>query len=353
MVSTIKNNQSESSKTKQRLTVDQLDYAISILDIELQKNRLSKFQHRSYKLLLIFVCYYVFSIILGVFLSIFTPLKMVGYFFIGSAELCGGLGLFVLLANLHLIIKNMRQRKLIKKMGLFDILEKQWQTYRKKGVILSIVIMIGTILGIISLFTGIVGIIMSAYGKVMITYIHILFIVNGVVLIFTRFVRGFKQRLDFYTNLQQLQSAFAEYQNQARQTTEKIVEIDNKDYNQIAQIEQRQIAIKQSEIIEQYKKKADISPYSVFKSDAAVKKLKMLALSERAPIELQIGDLVVNPKPKGVSRDVSTGLLGLKIPKTLYEILYRTDESTRLIEITDIKRSSVVNDSTNTVPLGE
>lgn len=256
------------NKTSQKLTVEQLEQAITILKQEQQRNKLSRFQKISSQILIVSVIGYVIFIfgcvICALFDALIGPSSLLIYTIFSIVFVFWG-GFIILLFFINfpaIILKAWRQRKLVSRLKLKGLLDVKTKVYSKRDSSLYKVTRIIAFFGLFILGLGIITSISDALSYRLSAF-HYYFTLSGLVMMCTHSIFRLKLQLDFLTDLDHLQNSFFKYKLDAEQTDTDLVEVPTAYLQRIAKIEKNQIAQQHAEAIAQFRKETQIPELSV------------------------------------------------------------------------------------------
>jgi hypothetical protein len=283
-----------------------------------------------YLLFLILTCVVIYNI--GIIL---LKLNKIGYIWI---SLITGLAIlffiifFVL--NLPLFYKILKQKLLMRRLGLTKSFGKEWHIRRRqKGLIRrlvnKIIVIVIYIFGIGSIIGGI-----TAFQEEKSLGLLIFLEALGFALVTWPFLRLGKERLEFFAELTDLEDSLLGYKLRAEQTQAPGIEIPAEDLDRVARIEQSQITRERAEAIHTWKSQAsEVREYASLKSRDLISAMGALELENRLRVEDQIERLSSEPHPPESQRDVNSDNWRLRIPDTSLELVYAVDDVQRQIQV--------------------
>jgi hypothetical protein len=242
--------------------------------------------------------------------------------------------LILSLLNLPLFYKILKQKQLMRRLGLKKSFSKEWQVRRRERKFIKRLINKSTsiVVNIVGLLL-IIGTIGSIGDK---DLLRIFFVgTSGFALITWPFLRLGKERLEFFAELTSLEDSLLQYKLEAKQANSKVIEIPADYLDRVARIEQSQISRDRAEAIYSWKAEAsEGQEYALLKSRDLVSALARLALEDRLHVEDQIERLSSEPHPPESQRGVNSDNWRLRVPETSFEIVYIVDDIQRQIQIT-------------------
>jgi hypothetical protein len=304
------------------LTSAQIEKAFKVLEKEQQSNLLTK--RRKLIVLGLNICVYGFLL---TFLWSLIP---------GSESdlLYGILGFFAImipvffLFSLPLIIKLLRFNRLIRKLGLKDIISAPWKRAKNQTRVSGILALIIAWIGGIFILTGLI-LLEDLFSGLAFCFI-------GISFLSIHFIWRNKFKLEIVS---QLQTALSRYKGVSEEKNEDTkYKISQEDYDLIARIEKAQISSDQTEsIIANYNEPAS-SYYSIQKSRDFRDTLNKLEPDIRLAVEDHIDDLAVSTKSSDAQKKQQLDILNFKIPGNHVEISYQIDDSKNQIKLISLKK---------------
>jgi hypothetical protein len=295
------------------LTPQQLDAALSALARASDTFRLSPLERRLYRAagicatagILIFIV--AFALNFAVSSSVSDAIVFTG---IGV----GFVGVLLLGVGFKTVLKTLRQRRLLKQLGLSDVSYSVWKAERKRRLFAR---MSGAILTTLSI--GIIGFLLlvflgSSVGKSEFTPFEImaliLLLLVGVTMLFWRSIQRIREQMDIADNAERLRATLT-----ALQATPENIVVPAAVLERVAGIEHAQIARERARAVLAGVNAADRG-YGVLISKEAAEKKAALPGDRRLEVEELIDHLAEPPAADSVSNVVlsahtSDGLVAL------------------------------------------
>ncbi|MBZ5656484.1 MAG: hypothetical protein LAO56_14540 [Acidobacteriia bacterium] len=335
----------------------ELGRALAILDREQQAMQLSRAQRLSYKLYTIFVWGFVLCIVGAIidlatieFKSAKTEPSWVFLTFAGAVGLCFLLSIALLVLNIPLVVKVIRNQRLFHRMGLSGVLGVLWKERQKTRRWMAIVERISLGLGILFLIPSIIipiaAIVPRWRGPFLeMGWIEALFYFSIGTLFVMFFVlqRG-KARLDMMTSrwrdVVHLKESMAALEKTAQQAGSERISFPLDVIEQFSRIETEQIAHSRAMAISESAKAPKLS-FSILSSDEVLKAKAGLDPDTRLRVEEMIDELALQPKPSGVEMDADTGTLRQRVQETGWEIFYDVDDAGRQLRLLSLRQSAI------------
>jgi hypothetical protein len=235
----------------------------------------------------------------------------------------------LILLNLPLIYKIVKQKWRLRRLGLTETFRKHRQFRPRQKTSTQILMIIGGM----AVFYGLMRNLL-AKEKISLLGLMLLFVLGGVIL-GTYFLRLGKERLAFLAELASLEDSLKSSQLRARQTEAPGIEVPAEDLERVARIEQGQISRDRAEAIHSWRKSAGSAPpeYALLKSRKIMAELGELDLELRLRVEERIEQLSSDPHPRESLKDVRGDYWHLGISGTSLELRYAVDDKQRQIQL--------------------
>lgn len=346
------------------LDATQLDQALTILRKEQQANMPSRWQRISYVLLSVCVYGFVASFFFNVIIIFFMRKSWV-YVLIPSVVFGGILvilTLIILPLNVPLLRKLRHQIRLVRSLGLAQFFKAPWKSERRKRRLRNIMVLFVVLFGLsVTVFQFVGTVVFTVFGVFEEGFDRLEFLMGLIIVlsdiiiclafIFFLLMRRYKRRLEVVGQLHSSLAGYKDVADAAEIDEGTRIDIPTEEYEQIAQIERRQILFEREMNILASFEEPDVSYYSVQKSHSLRKALNQLDPATRLVVEHQIDDLTSEPKLPGVTRDPETNISRLRIPETDLEIAFTVDHDNRRLNILSLQL--VADDSTSSPKPGD
>jgi mRNA-degrading endonuclease RelE of RelBE toxin-antitoxin system len=304
-----------------------------------------KFFYRCFRFLVaVFATCLITLIILGLIPPLSDIYKLLEHYLSVTIIISTGLIYIFFLCNLRIIYHIFKYKRLIKRLGLAPKLEQIFCQHRqlraRKGILFSFVsrlhnfslsvipAVVGLILSCISLFLLLTG---NKEDRILWVIVFVL----GLVLPAAFYIKRGKERLQFFSEISNLENSLREYKSKAQDAETQGIEVSNKELKQIAVIERSQIELDLAKATERYDKHA-ASAYIVSRSPEASQAICDLDPKARVEVVEKIETLSSEPHPSGVTRDPDGNRWRLKVPDTSLSLIYTVDGEKRQIEISGL-----------------
>jgi hypothetical protein len=329
------------SPTPYTLTGRQLDAALAALEKASATFCLSPIEKLAYRAMGICVATVVVGFSVGILLLLsevpgcYGIIGVVISFAIGILAGIAAMVLFV--ANFGLMLKTVRQRRLVKALGLREISYSAWRAHRRRGLFFRIFKMlwaalaVGLLIAASSvLFRDIRDSLKDLESMAVLGFLFLLFATPVVWL----FVQRSREQLDVLADAGRLREILASMQT----GSENGVVVPATVLESVARIEHAQIARERASAVVAGVTAVDRGYGVLFARDVSVQKA-LLPADSRLDVEELIDQLVVEPYPPGTHGE---GVLSARTPDGLAEIDYSVDEPNRRIEVVALRTSSAV-----------
>lgn len=342
----------DKARSTHKLDAHQLDQALAILEKEQQANVPSRWQKiafiilksASYGLGLVAVAILAFDV------ADRTSFIKLGSSYLDRNRMLFSLAIFfsalyilVLLipfvANVPLLFKLRRQHKLVKRLGLWEVLNTPWQVEsREKRSRTTRPVIIGSI-GLLIIFiemiiAGLPVLFATNQAEIFFTIILILLIPLSGALRATYFIIRGLARMEAVT---QLQASLSTYKEKAEQDKDGAIDVPSGVYQRIAQIEKAQITRDRAESILAYQQESDEATYIVQKSRAVREAQAQLDPMMRLRVQDRVDALAEVPRPAGAVEDPQTQTWRLRVPDTPIEIEFAVDNERKRVRILSLQ----------------
>ena len=321
----------------------QFEQALAILQREQQVNTPSARQEKNFKLLNIAIYGFAISLIMLLIIALIE-------YFLQSETLILPLAIIILIVffisavgitllffmNLSYVRKLLGQRKLARKLGLWEAMRIPWKTERRRNKLRNVSDLCILILGLYIVYSSVIPFLISDQEIWLSLAICPLMFAVGVAIIVTFFVRRSKERLRVITRLY---SSLEGYRDEVEQNKENNIHIPAETYEKIAQIERSQIARDRVQIILNDKDNIGTSHYVLQKSHAAQQAQIRLDANTRLRVQDQIDALITEPHPPGIIEDPKSDAFQLRVPETPIIIGFTVDDQARRIQIHSVESS--------------
>jgi hypothetical protein len=311
------------SATPYTLTTTQLDAALAALAKAAETFRLSAWERFFYRVLQVCATITAIAILLtvvsaGVLTGCMLPVAM----------LTGVVAIVLLVANLTLLLKTSRQRRLLIQLGLDHLSHSAWKADRKRHWVRALLGSIVTIAGVVVLGISIVGGIVTAASPNVETLDFVLiafFIVLGGTMLVWRSLERSRQRLELVADADRLRATLTSLQTDA----DANVVVPAPVLENVARIEQAQIARERTRAVLAGVSAADRG-YAVQFAAGVSEQKSSLPVKSRLDLAELIDDLMANPYPSAAHAE---GPLSARTVDGTAEVDYSVDEQNRRIHI--------------------
>ncbi len=239
----------------------------------------------------------------------------------------------------------LRERKLIRQLGLLDPSYEPWKTERRKkrwrnlfdlGVRIP-ALLIGGIFLVLATY----HVLTVSHGMTLLFRDHVSLLALAVAVIGANIGNYFalqsKERVEI---LSRLSSSLKESWKRSEEGGDRRVLVTSKDYEMVWEILRAQISRQRAQSILRSAEKGGTSYYAMQKSREAQKTQDNLDAATRLRVQAQIDLLTTEPRPVGVTEHPETESLRLQVPETPVIIGFRVDDDARLIKILSIESAS-------------
>ncbi|HTS35244.1 MAG TPA: hypothetical protein VMH04_06205 [Candidatus Solibacter sp.] len=318
-----------------------LDRALSLLKQEQKSMQLSRAQRISYRLYVIFSCGLLVclaGLIIYAFLAHEESPRVSNalLIFAGGTGLCLLALIPLLLLNLSLIVKIIREKWCLRGLELANLADVRRATPSKRRywVIITAVFAYG------------VGALMALGG--MVAFIKKDWVVGWVGLLVALLLVAFpllrkgKDWLEEMAaqsrNAAEVRAFMLDAKKQARRAGVERIAVPAETIERFAKIEAAEIARDRARAICESKR---TPAYSILSSRQVFETKAGLDIDSRLQIEQAIDDLSLQPRPSNLQKDTTTGLLKQRVGETDWEIEYSVDDSGRCIRLVSLERAGV------------
>jgi len=312
------------SATPYTLTSQQLDAALATLAKAAETFRPSRVEMFLYRALRVCATTTAIAVLL-----MFSPFAVViAILLLPIVMVAGTLTTVLFVANLTLVLKTSRQRRLLKQMGLEDLSHSAWKTDRKRHPVQRVLGASVTVAGVIVIVFAIFWMIATTLGgktEGSDIVIAALFTAVGGTMLGWRSMERNRQRLDLVADADNLRATLMSLQ--AGAGAEVVVPAPV--LEKVARIEQAQIARERTQAVLASMSAAD-QGYAVQFAPGVSEQKTSLQVKSRLELAELIDDLTANPHP---SAPRAEGTLRARTPDGAAEVDYSVDEQNRRIHI--------------------
>ena len=329
------------------LTPDQVERAISILERERNALVISKHQQRSLLWLRISsaVLFISYTALIATMLTVGTEtfvtdlehfdglqITWIALSVVSSLSFLTTISL--LLLNSKLILNLIRQRRLIRRVGLGGFQKSLWRRYKPARKLLDYCTTGGAILGALflvfavlfvatfaliepdNLFTGLIlGIVYAALG---------------VALIAPGFIHRLKQRVELLADVERLRRLFQQMTTMGATREAPAVHVSRRDAEQLSAIEAAQINRERAQAIQE--REQVHNEYTLRVSREVLDQRSKLDLETRLKLEESLESLLEQPRPGAAEQLPASVRLKIKVPDTGMKLVYEVDEVHRQVK---------------------
>lgn len=323
------------SPTPYTLTGQQLDAALSALEKASGTFRLSRMEKLGYRAMGVCV-----ATVIVAFSAAIALMFMEQLFFAGLGcvigLVAGVAAMFLFVANSWLIVKTVRQRRLLKELGLREISYSAWKAHSRRRHLFSRVgkgvwafLAIGILL-VMSWVLYSLGLPTDLETAAIGGFFLLLFVTPVAWLV----VQRSRERLDVVADANRLRALLASMQT----GSEDGVVVPAAVLESVARIEHAQIAVERTRAV-MAGVKAVHRGYGVLFAREASEQKALLPADCRLDVEELIDQLTEAPYPPGTQGE---GVLSARTPDGLAEVDYSVDESNRRIHVVALRTSNAV-----------
>lgn len=331
----------------------QLQLALDVLRREQDAGALSRLQRVCYRLLQVFV-YGSF----GLWVVAFTALAFAvgasiqsgsaeppsnwilsAYIWSASAALIlGFLALVMVPLNLPLLFKSARRERVVKKLGLSNMLRDPWKALRRKRRVVNLLTASIALVSAAFVLFAAFGIFLSLrateepYSRpiVLLSLAAVIIVFGLPVLVY--FMRRRHERHKFLTDLHQIEQSLLRYREAAVSSAVPRFSVPATEMEQIAAIERAQIATERAESIQSFRKKGS-NNYKLVPSREFRETRSGLDLGTNSRIDEAIEELTADPQPAAAQRDPTADTWLLNVPETDRVIEYAIDSNRHAVRL--------------------
>jgi hypothetical protein len=309
------------SRTSYTLTAEQLDAALVALAKASETFRISPFERGLSRVLTIWIAVFVQSMAAIPFT--FLLLGKLGCCLAIVAIAAGFVALVLLLANSGLVLKTLRQRRLVKQLGLREISYSAWKADRKRHPSISIGWTLLTVMAVAVLIgTVFIGWPASSASEI-VTFL--LFLAVAATPLAWLLIQRSRQQLDVLDDASNLRELLKLMQADAGDT----VVVPAAVLEKVAGIEQAQIARERARAVVAGVSDSNRGYGVLIAKDVAEQKASLPA-DRRLDVEALIAELMVQPSPSGDEQSARTA-------DGSVEIHYSVDEQNRRIRVVALR----------------
>jgi hypothetical protein len=316
------------SPTPYTLSASQLDAALAALAKATETFRLSRFERVLYRVTGIYIIVVLLSFATGLLILLTTT----GVAWVGCLLLVVGVaaslaGPLLLLANLRVILKTMRQRRLLKQLGLREISYTAWKAHRKRhlfkriaGAVITLLCIAQLVIMTWYLFSGGGA---SIKGLADLLAALFVFVMIAMPLIWRVVQRG-REQMDIAADADRLRAMLTSI---AADANDNIV-VPAAVLEKVAGIEQMQIARERAQAVAESVSaaKRGETGYGVLIAREVSDHKALLPPESRLEVEELIDELVTEPQH-------GAGTLTARTSNRSAELDYSVDETNRRIHI--------------------
>jgi hypothetical protein len=338
----------------------EFDWALSVLDREQQAMQLSRAQRLSYKLYTIFSWGFVLCLV-GTIIDVVIELRTgrpnpstAFVAFAAAVAFCLLVATLLLVLNIPLIVKIVRHKRLFHRLGLSDSLDVLWKERQKTRRWMAIFEKVALGAGAFILIGGIALIAYSVVGgwgrwlggRELSASIKgaLLYVFIGFVFIMFYVVQNGKAWLDMmasrWKDVVRLKESMGALEKGAQHAGSGRIPVPVDVIEQFSRIETEQIARSRATAIGESSTAPKLS-FSILSSDEVLKAKTGLDPDDRLKVEEAIDDLALQPRPRGVEKDVETDTLRHRVPGTDWEIVYVVDDAGRQLKLLSLRQSVI------------
>lgn len=335
-----------------RLTPAQFEQTLQALDRARETFELRPRTLRLYKLLRFSVCTAVgalFAYVPAAFLAVrwepspaaTAPKAFVPVFGAVSIVLFLAMlsSLVLLLLNLPLVIRIVRQRALLRRLGLRDLSVALWKTQRRKRIWARVWWVLMLTVGVLSLVAAVLALLGTLttpsappyQGDLAFLLIGVgMFVTLGVTTIGLYLVQRGKQQLDLVADASQLRQSLLEMKE--RTTDGDAIIVPAEAMQSVARMEAAQIARERAEAVVACADTKDRG-YGVFIARDVSAQKGTLDLATRMQVEEAIERIGANPHPPEATAEGAEGLWRLRSADGAIQLAYAIDEQQRQVRV--------------------
>jgi len=333
----------------------EFERALAVLDREQQAMQLSRAQRLSYKLYTIFFWGFVLCVV-GAIIDLAIEFRRTEppwafLTFVVALGLCFLVSVVLLVLNIPLVVKIIRNHLLFRRIGLSDVVDVLWKERQKTRRWKVIVERIGLGLGIFLLIFSIIIPIASVVPRWRGPFLEmgwsgslVCFLIGTLVVMFVVLKRG-KARLDMmtsrWTDITRLKESMAAVEKTAQHAGSERISFPADVIEQFSRIETEQIACSRAMAIGESARAPKLG-FSILSSDEVLKAKTGLDPDTRLRVEETIDELVLQPRPNGVEMDADTGALRQRVQGTDWEIVYAVDDAGRQLRLLSLRQSAIL-----------
>ncbi len=331
------------------LTPLEFQQALEVLERAKATFHLTPKQVRIYKLLRVFV-YMGVCAFLCAFVSILIAIvaaSRLPELAAGSAAAVGGVFILVLivatlaspvllLLNTPLIYRILQQQILLRKLGLKDISISLWKTRPRQGVWQKVWrALVTSVGGFFVLYS--LEMLYAGERDVWMYMIVAFSFTFGATIVSQYLVQRAKERLDLVADANQLQRSLVKLQEAGAQG--RAVEVSASALRKVARIESAQIAYERARAVT--KGVASVGKgYGIMLAREVVTERAALDAATRLKVEELIESIGANPRLREPGTTGAEGLSTLRTAEGDLEVVYRTDDELRQVQVVALRRSN-------------
>lgn len=245
--------------------------------------------------------------------------------------------------NFRFAWRLLRERRMVKRSGLSDLIDSQWKTAgKRRGFVNTLQAIIGVAAALLYLWM------LFYLGQLLLSggannrfarweLLATLIVYYGILLLtplFVYLVGRLKQKLELIDGLRH---SLLTYQEQATKNASPGIDIPLQSYDLIAQVERAQIERSRAECLRADDTAGIAGSFLLRKSGPVRETLGAMDIRSNLHLQEHIEELKLDPKPKNSSRDEKTGHFLLRLDDVPATIEYSVDDDHRMIEVLAIQ----------------
>ncbi len=323
---------------------EEFDRLLAVLEREQQAMQLTRAQRISYRLYSVFLWGFILCLVSAFILAIsskegdYTAVDKAGIACVVAGMVCLLGGIISLLLNLPLMNKIIRQRLVIRRLGISSASSALWRAHRKTKRWRIILGRFGLIIGILAFVFGVM-VVFFGFGKGVSVWFGV-----GLGLLFLMFyvVSTGKEWLDTMS----AQSADATQLKESMLSLRSSeggagsIAIPSEAIRQYSRIEGDQIARSRVRAITASAGAAK-EEFSILSSNDVRKMKAGLGPEARLKVDEALDALMLQPRPPDAQADSGTGFLRRRVNGTEFELVYAIDDTARQLKLMSLRPAEV------------
>lgn len=271
-----------------------------------------------------------------------------------AALILGFLALVMLPMNLPLLFKSLRRERVVRKLGLSNMLRDPWKVLRRKRRVVNLLTGLVALVSAVFVLLVAIGTFLSLratnepYSRplVLLSLAAVIVLFGLPVLVY--FMRRRHERHKFLTDLHQIEQSLLRYREAAVSSAVPRFSVPATEMERIAAIERAQIATERAESIQSFRRK-ETSSYKLVPSREFRETRSGLDLSTNSRIDVAIEGLTDDPQPAAAQRDPTADTWLLNVPETDRVIEYAIDSNRHAVRLFAVRPAGETKHPSNKV----